>query len=287
MLLDILPKEDLPDVDLSLSAVDRILEQVLDIAIKLGFKILLAVIAYIIGSWVIKWLRKFIDRFLEKRHVESTVRSFIDSFADVLFKIMLFLIIINILGLSLTSFAAILAAAGLAIGMAMKDNLSNFAGGVMILINKPFKVGDYIAAQGVEGNVQSTGILYTILLTGDNKTVFIPNGPLSTGTITNNSTQADRRVDITLNVNNGPDVDEIKNVVLSIINKEKRIKNNPEPFVGITALNNGTLDVTLRVWVASSDYGNVSVALNEEIYRIFTEKDIYTTSSLSVRMLKD
>lgn len=287
MLLDILQGDALTKADISLSTIDRIFEQVLEIAIKLGFKILIAVAVFIVGRWIIKWLRRFIDRFLEKRHIESTVKSFVDSFADVMFKIILFLIIINILGFSLTSFAAILAAAGLAVGMAMKDNLSNFAGGVMILINKPFRVGDYITAQGVEGNVQSTGILYTILLTSDNKTIFIPNGPLSTGTITNNSTQPDRRVDITLSINNGADVDDVKNTLLAIINKEKRIKNNPAPFVGVTTLNNGTLDVTIRVWVSSSDYGNVGVALNEEIYRAFSDKNIYTASTLSVRMLKD
>lgn len=285
MLLDILPQDISSEV--KISKLDQLLDQLLDHAVTLGLKLLAAVVVFIIGRWVIGWLRKFINRFLTRRKVEETVKSFLDSLASITLKIILFLIVVNILGIQTTSFAAVLAAAGLAIGMAMKDNLSNFAGGVMLLVNKPFKVGDRIIAQSTDGAVQSIGILYTVLLTADNRTIFVPNGPLSTGTITNISAQKERRVDITFNINYGVDIEDLKNTLFSIIKENTLIKETPQPFVGLTLVNNGSIDVTIRVWVNSSDYATVNVALNEKIYTILSEKGIYTPSSLSVKLLKD
>lgn len=285
MLLDILSQDISSEV--KISKLDQLLEQLLDHAVALGLKLLAAFVVFIIGRWVIGWLRKFINRFLTRRKVEETVKSFLDSLASITLKIILFLIIVNILGIQTTSFAAVLAAAGLAIGMAMKDNLSNFAGGVMLLVNKPFKVGDKIIAQSTDGTVQSIGILYTVLLTADNRTIYVPNGPLSTGTITNVSAQKERRVDITFNINYGVDIEDIKNTLQSIIKKDSLIKETPQPFVGLTLVNNGSIDVTIRVWVNSGDYATVNVALNEKIYTVLSGKGIYAPSSLNVKLLKD
>lgn len=285
MLLDILSQDISSEV--KISKLDQLLEQLLDHAVALGLKLLAAFVVFIIGRWVIGWLRKFINRFLTRRKVEETVKSFLDSLASITLKIILFLIVVNILGIQTTSFAAVLAAAGLAIGMAMKDNLSNFAGGVMLLVNKPFKVGDKIIAQSTDGTVQSIGILYTVLLTADNRTIYVPNGPLSTGTITNVSAQKERRVDITFNINYGVDIEDIKNTLQSIIKKDSLIKETPQPFVGLTLVNNGSIDVTIRVWVNSGDYATVNVALNEKIYTVLSGKGIYTPSSLNVKLLKD
>lgn len=289
MLLDILPGDsiNISKGALSISALDKLFEQLLDHAVSLGIKIVAAIVIFIIGRWIINWLRKFIDRFLVRRHIEATVRSFLDSLANITLKLILFLLIVNILGIQTTSFAAIIAAVGLAVGMSMKDNLSNFAGGVMLLVNKPFKVSDRIVAQGNDGIVQSIGILYTVLLTGDNVTIYVPNGPLSTGSIINYSAQTQRRVDITFNINYGANVQDLKDTLLSIIKSNVSIKQDPAPFVGVTTVNNGTIDVTIRVWVDSGDYGNVSVSLNEEIYKELSEKGIYVPSSISVRMLKN
>lgn len=287
MLLDIIPQETLSKAEVSMSAIDRLLEQLFDHAVTIGLKLIAAVIVFIIGRWIIGWLRKLIDRFLDRRKVESTVKSFLDSLANITLQLVLFLLIVNILGISMTSFAAILAAAGLAVGMAMKDNLSNFAGGVMLLINKPFKVGNRILAQGMDGTVQSIGILYTVLLTGDNRTIYIPNGPLSTGTITNFSDQHERRIDITLNIGYGTDVEKAKTILRSVISNNKLIKDTPAPFIGVTMINNGTMDLTIRAWVNNSDYGNVNVDLNEKIYAAFRDNGIYTASLLSVKMIKD
>ncbi len=287
MLLDIMQGEVFSQDNLSMSTIDQLLTQLLDHAVALGLKIIAAAIVFFIGKWAIGWLRRLIVKFLERRQIENTVKSFLDSLANISLKIILFILIVNILGISTTSFAAVLAAAGLAIGMAMKDNLSNFAGGVMLLVNKPFKVGDRIIAQGMDGSVSAIGILYTELITGDNRTIYMPNGPLSTGTITNFSTQKQRRIDITLNVNAGFDVASIKDMLYSIIHSNSLIKNAPAPFVGITMLNNGNIDVTIRVWVDSSDYASVNIGLNEKIYAVFCEKGIYSSALLSVKMIKD
>lgn len=288
MLLDVVQGDLIPDqAEISVTAIDNLLRQFFDLAVSFGIKLIVAAVVFIVGRWAIKWLRRFIDRFLERRKIEDTVKSFLDSLANITFQIILFLIIVNILGISTTSFAAILAAAGLAIGMAMKDNLSNFAGGVMLLINKPFKVGDRIISQGMDGAVQSIGILYTILLTGDNRTIYIPNGPLSTGSITNFSNQRERRIDITISIGYGFDINNIKAVLQSVIGSISLIKNTPAPFIGITTVNNGTIDVTIRVWVNSSDYAAVNVELNEKVYSAFQEAGIFTTASINVKMLKD
>jgi small conductance mechanosensitive channel len=289
MLIDILSPDSInvSDPAATVSALDRIFENLLDMALALGVKIIVATVVFIIGRWLTNWIRKFFDKFLLRRRIEETIRSFLDSMVNIALKLVLFLFIVNILGIQTTSFAAILAAAGLAIGMAMKDNLSNFAGGVMLLINKPFKVGDRIISQGTDGTVQSVGILYTVLLTGDNVTIFIPNGPLSTGNITNYSAQQERRIDLTLSINYGVDADVVKEVLESIVKENKSIKDTPAPFIGVTTVNNGSIDITIRVWVNNSDYQTVSVDLNENVYKSLSQKKIYTASALSVRMLKD
>ncbi len=288
MLSQIISGGDIPQkVDISISAIDDILIRFFNLAVSFGIKLIIAVVVFIIGRWIIKWLRKFIERFLERRHIERTVKSFLDSLANITLQVILFLVIVNILGISTTSFAAILAAVGLAVGMSMKDNLSNFAGGVMILINKPFKLGDRIIAQGMDGVVNSIGILYTVLLTGDNRTIYIPNGPLSTGSITNFSNQKERRIDIIFTFGFGVNADNVKSILNNVIKNTALIKDAPTPFIGVTTLNNGTFDITIRVWVNSVDYSSVNVELNEKAYAALQENNIYTPALLSVKMLKD
>jgi small conductance mechanosensitive channel len=287
MLLDIIPENAIQQTEQTVSHLSSLTNKLLDYAVTFGIKLLTAVVALIIGLWVIKWLKKLIYRFLDKRKIEATVRSFLGSLANIILDIVLFLTVVNILGMSMTSFAAILAAAGLAVGMAMKDNLSNFAGGIMLLINKPFKVGERIVAQGMDGIVQSIGILYTVLLTGDNRTIYLPNGPLSTGSVTNFSNQEERRIDITFTLGYGTSIDAIKSILHAVIDATPLINSSPAPFIGVTALNQGSMDVTMRVWVKSSNYASVNVDLNEKVYTVFRQNGIYSPSVTSVRMMKD
>lgn len=273
----------LEKVSLLTNLLDKFIEQ----AVVFGQKLLIVVIIFFIGRWCIKWLKKIFTKFINRKEVDITVRNFLISVVDALLKILLFIIIVNILGISTTSFAALLAAGGLAIGMAMKDNLSNFAGGVLLLLNRPFKVGEKIKAQGKEGTVQSIGILYTTMLTADNVLIYIPNGPLSTGIIDNFSTEDNRRVDITLGFNNGTDMEEIKSTLTDIINKSNLVLKDQSVFVGITNINNGSFDLTLRVWAKNSDYSTLSTYLNENIYQTFSEKGVYAPSSLTVKLVEN
>lgn len=258
-----------------LAILNEIIRGLVNGVVLLAQRLTVALIVFVIASWVIKWIRKGVGRFLSHRKIDPTVRDFLDNVVHIILKIILFLSIIHIIGISTTSFTAILAAAGLAVGMAMKDNLSNFAGGVMLLVNKPFKMGDRILAQSIDGEVKSIGILYTTIVTADNRTVYIPNGPLSTGTISNYSRQTTRRIDRTLSMKHGVDIDSTKEVLKNIFASDKRILQTPVPFIGVTNLTTVTVDVSIRVWVQFEDYDDVSVHLSEVIYEKLLEKGVY------------
>lgn len=270
---------------ISTSSLQPLIQGLLERLVGLGEKLIGAAIVYFIGSWVISWLRKLVRKLLSRKQVDGAVSTFINSLVNTLLRVILVVAIIGILGIPTTSLAAIIAAGGLAIGMAMKDNLSNFAGGIMILMNKPFKLNDRILVQGMDGVVMEIGILYTILLTADGRTIYIPNGPLSTGSITNYSTQENRRVDITLNINYGNNIDELKAVLADVVNQNEKVLKAPSPFVGITNINNGNFDIVIRAWVLNEDYGSVSVALNEAIYDALSQKRVFVSSSISVKMI--
>lgn len=271
--------------DINPSAFEPLIQSLLDRLVGLGEKLIVAAIVYFIGSWLISWLLKLVKKILSRKLVDGAVQTFINSLVNTLLRIVLIVAIIGILGIPTTSLAAIIAAGGLAIGMAMKDNLSNFAGGIMILLNKPFKLKDRILVQGMDGLVMEIGILYTILLTGDGRTIYIPNGPLSTGSITNYSTQKNRRVDIVLNINYGNNADELKAILTEVVNQNEKVLKVPDPFVGITNINNGNFDIVIRAWVLNEDYGSVSVDLNEAIYNSLSQKGVFAASSLSVKMV--
>ncbi|PXV62692.1 small conductance mechanosensitive channel [Dysgonomonas alginatilytica] len=271
--------------EISPSALEPLLQGLIDRLIGLGEKLIVAAIVYFIGSWLISWLLKLVKKILSRKLIDGAVQTFINSLVNTILRVVLIVAIIGILGIPTTSLAAIIAAGGLAIGMAMKDNLSNFAGGIMILLNKPFKLRDRILVQGMDGVVMEIGILYTILLTADGRTIYIPNGPLSTGSITNYSTQENRRVDIVLNINYGNNADELKAALTEVVNRNEKVLQAPTPFVGITNINNGNFDIVIRAWVLNEDYGGVSVDLNEAIYNTLSQKGVFAASSLSVRMV--
>lgn len=258
----------------SSSNIEKLVDKLLNLCYELGIKIITCIIVYYIGRFIIKWIEKFINRILEKKKIDKSVKSFLSSLVNITLTILLIMSIIGVLGIQTTSFAALIASAGLAVGMAMKDNLKNFAGGVMILFNKPIKIGDYISAQNQDGTVRSIGILYTVLTTVDNKTIYIPNGPLSTGNILNYSAQKQRRVDITVGVDYGTPLKEVKEILNTIINTNSSILKNPEPFIGLIKLNDSSIDFVVRVWAQSKDYWNVYFYLNEKIYERFTENKI-------------
>lgn len=245
------------------------------IALTYGLKAIAAVITLIIGLWVINAIVRALAKIMEKKSVDPSLRGFINSLAGILLKVMLVITVIGMLGIQMTSFVAILGAAGLAVGMALSGTLQNFAGGVMILIFKPFKVGDFIEAQGYAGVVSEIQIFITVLKTPDNKTIIIPNGGLSTGSLINYSTEETRRVDFSFGIAYGDSYDDAKALLLKLISADERIMSTPEPFIVLGALADSSVNITVRVWVKASDYWGVFFDMNEKVYKEFDKNGLH------------
>lgn len=245
---------------------DDVFDEIITWGITFAGKLLIAFLIFFIGRWLIRKFLKFQRKIWAKRNMDETLRSFLDNLLSIAAYTALIILIINIVGAQTVSFAALVASAGLAIGLALKDNLANFAGGVMLLFNKPFKNGDFIEAQNLSGTVKAIGILYTTLTSADNKTIFIPNGPLSTGNIINYNTQITRRIDITVSVDYGSDVDKVKSILMDIMQKHAKILADPQPFARMIKMNDSSIDFSLRAWTKTADYWEVTYDLNEEIY---------------------
>ncbi len=244
------------------------------IVLEYGPKFLGAMLALVIGLWLIKWALKLVHTGLGKARVDDSLKPFLKSLVGALLKVMLAISIMTMLGINMTSFIAILGAAGLAVGMALSGTLQNFAGGVMILLFKPFKVGDFIEAQGYTGVVKEIQIFVTILTTGDNKTIIIPNGGLANGSMINYSTQANRRVDWVFGIGYGDDLPKAKEIIRNILAADARVLKDPEVFIGLGELADSSVNLTVRAWVNAADYWGVFFATNEQVYNEFNAAGI-------------
>ena len=253
---------------------NEILTQATNIGLEYGPKILGALAVWIIGGWIIKALVNGIGKAMNKSKVDITLQPFLKSIISSLLKVMLVISVLGMLGIEMTSFIAILGAAGLAVGMALSGTLQNFAGGVMILIFKPFKAGDVIEAQGFIGSVKEIQIFNTILKTPDNKTIIIPNGGLSTGAMTNFSTEEKRRVDWTIGIGYGDDVDKAKQVIRNLCDADSRILKDPEVFIAVSELADSSVNFTVRAWVNAADYWGVYFSMNENVYKTFPQEGL-------------
>jgi small conductance mechanosensitive channel len=249
-------------------------DQIPGLIIKYGGQFLLAIITLIIGLWLISRLMRGIKKVFQARKYDQTLQSFLLSLTGITLKAMLIISVVAMLGVKMTSFIAVLGAAGLAIGMALSGSLQNFAGGVMLLIFKPFKVGDYITTQGHSGIVKEIQIFHTILNTLDRKTIILPNGALSTNPMTNFSTEPQRRIDFTFGISYGEDIDKAKNVITKIIEKDKRILQSPPPFIGVVNLGESSVDLTTRVWANTPDYWDIFFAMQENVKKEFDSQGI-------------
>lgn len=254
--------------------IDTLLKQLTSMGVEVGKSILLAIVIYIAGKFIIKIINKVIRQMLERKAVDATIQSFLKSFVSILLNILLVITVISALGVNTTSFAALLASLGVAAGMAMSGNLQNLAGGLIILLFKPFKVGDFIEAQGTMGKVKEIQIIHTILLTVDNKEIYLPNGSLSSGSITNYNKMETRRVDFTVSVEYGTDVEKVINALKAIAESDDRIMKDPEPFYALSALAESSVNFTFRVWVNGADYWNVFFDVNKKIYEEFNYQGI-------------
>ena len=255
--------------------VNEFIAKALNSCIDLGGRILAALIIFIIGKLIVNWINRLFAKMLERRKVDASIQSFLKSIVNITLLVLLFLAVIGKLGIELTSFAALLASAGVAIGMALSGNLSNFAGGVIILVFRPYKVGDYIeASTGASGTVTDIQIFHTVLTTPDNRVVFAPNGAMSGAVVTNYSRKDTRRVDFSFGVEYGTDFELAKSTIMEVISKDSRILKDPAPFIELGALAESSVNITVRVWVNAADYWGVNFDMNKNVYATFNEKGI-------------
>ena len=250
---------------------NTLLKDLLQSAIDFGLKLLAAIAIYIIGAWLIKRVKIWLGKFFTKRNTEATLSTFITSLVSITLTVLLIIVTIGALGINTTSLAALLAAGGMAIGMALSGTVSNFAGGLMILVFKPFKAGDFIDAQGYSGTVKAVSIVNTKMVTPDNREIIIPNGALSNGNIDNYSAKNMRRLDIELHMAYDTDADKCIEAILKILHADKRVldtktKGAADPMSVLSALNDSTVTFLARVWVKSSDYWPLKFDLNKALF---------------------
>jgi small conductance mechanosensitive channel len=239
-----------------------------------GMKFIGAILFLIVGFWIVKVVTRQSAKLLTKRKIDAGLVTFLRSFFSITLKIMIIVSVMGMVGIEMTSFIAILGAAGLAVGLAFQGTLSNFAGGIMILIFKPYKVGDVIEAQGYIGSVSEIQIFNTVLKTPDNKTIYVPNGPLATGSLTNYTNQETRRVDWKFSVAYGTDYKMVRAVIMNVIESDDRILKDPEVFIGLGEMADSSINIIVRVWTKTGDYWGVFFDVNEKIYETFKKEGI-------------
>lgn len=261
--------------DMSVKTVaDRLVDKLVEFATTTGFKLLAVILIVIIGMKAIKWMKKWIRTSPKLDKIDSSLRSFAVSFLSVVGYALLFVTALMILGVPATSFVAVLTTCAAAIGLALQGSLSNFAGGIMILLFKPFKVGDYIEAAGESGTVSEISVVYTELLTVDNKRITIPNGTLTNSVIENYSSEKLRRVDLTFNTAYDCDIEKVKEIIGKVIEAHPMALKNPEPFVRLSAHNESALTYTVRIWCKNADYWDVNFDTIENVKKAFDENGI-------------
>lgn len=269
-------KESLAQKAEQLASIDfgNVMTTLINQGARVVFNIIIALVVYYVGRWIIKRVVKIIDKICEKKSVEISLKKFLLNLSRAVMYILLVTVIIGLIGLDMTSFIAIFASAGLAVGMALSGTLQNFAGGVMILAFRPFKVGDFIEAQGQSGTVKEISLFCTIINTLDNKTIIVPNGGLSTGIVNNYSKEPIRRVDLTVSISYGDDYQLARSVIMELIESDTRIKQTPAPFIGLSTLNQSSVDIAVLLWVDAADYAGVKFSMNERIYKTLPERGL-------------
>lgn len=257
---------------------EELLKELLSDIIQFGLKVLAALLIYCVGAWIIKKIKKILSNIFAQRHTEKAIASFTMSLVSITLTILLIILTVGTLGVNTTSLAALLAAGGMAIGMALSGTVQNFAGGIMLLVFKPFKAGDFIEAQGFSGTVSEVNIVSTKLRTTDNRTIVLPNGALSGGTINNISQNPTRRVEWKVTVEYGSDVQTARKVVLGMLASDKRVLTGSdapaEPNVSLSALLDSSIELQIRCWVKTEDYWDVLYAINEQIYNELPQNGI-------------
>ncbi|MEX0987826.1 MAG: mechanosensitive ion channel domain-containing protein [Bacteroidales bacterium] len=253
---------------------DQIIEKLSELAIMYGPRLIGAVLVLILGSWIIRLLMRGLRKMMDRSKIDDSLKPFFKSLIRTLLLVLLFISVLGMVGVEMTSFIAILGAAGLAIGLALSGTLQNFAGGVIILILKPFKVGDYVETQGVTGTVMEIQVFNTVLKTPDNKIIIIPNGGLANASLINYSAEDTRRVEWTFGIGYGNDVAKAREIIQKLLDEDERVLRDPEPFIAVAGLGDSSVNIVVRVWVKAPDYWSLFFKMNESVYNAFNEKGI-------------
>lgn len=269
--------------------VSDIYDAVTSFALTFVIKLVQVALIWYVGRWLGRRLINIVKAVMDRHGGNETVRGFLLSLIDVVIMLVLLIIIIGVIGIDTSSFIALFASAGVAVGMALSGTLQNFAGGVIILLFRPFKVGDFIEAQGVSGTVKEIQIFNTLVHTGDNKVILLPNGPVSTGIINNYSREPKRRLDFTFSIAYGDDYEKAREVLLRLIKEDSRVLDNPAvPFVALSALGASSIDITVRVWCKQEDYWGIKFDLNKKVYEIFPKEGLnFPYQTLTLHVEKD
>lgn len=254
--------------------VEKVLQKLTDLGITAGKNIVLAIVVYVAGRFLIKLINRLMLRTFTRRKVELSVQTFLKSFVNILLTIVLVVSVISVLGINTTSIAALLASAGVAVGMALSGNLQNLAGGLIILVFKPYRVGDYIEAQGTQGTVREIQIFHTILTRPDSTLAYVPNGAMSSGLITNYSRNELRRLDLVVGVDYGVDVGRVEQVTRRIVEQNSMVLADPAPFIAVDALADSSVNVLVRVWCKTPDYWTLYYDLRRSIYDTYNREGI-------------
>ena len=254
---------------------NALLNNLIEQALWIGLKIILALAIYYVGKWVTHWIIRILDRSFERRNVDLSLRNFLRSMIKVVMTILVILAAIQTLGVNTSSFLAIFASAGLAVGMALSGTLQNFAGGVILLLLRPYRIGDFITAQGQSGTVKSIGLFSTQLSTPDNRIIYVPNSAISSSIVDNYSQPTTRRVDWKVSISYGDDIDVVRKEILAMLTQDKRVLNDPAPIVVLAELGNSAVILSVRAWAANADYWDLFWGINERIYKELPQKGIH------------
>lgn len=253
---------------------EKHLETLKELAVLYAPKLAGAILVLLLGLWIIRMINRFVRKSMEKRSTDASLQPFIRSLVNIVLKILLFISVMGMIGVHMTSFIALLGAIGLAIGMALSGTLQNFAGGVMVLVFKPYKVGDFVEVQGYMGTVHEIHIINTILLTPDNVTIIIPNGKIFNDSLTNFSVQKNRRVDWTFGIGYGDKVEDAREIIRNLLEADERVMSEPEPQIVVSELADNSVNITVRAWVKAGDLWPLKFKMNEDVYNQFNAKGI-------------
>jgi small conductance mechanosensitive channel len=244
-------------VETIVTKTEMIYEQLIEYAMAYGLRIIAAIVILYVGFWIANRTAQLASSALDKKDFDATIRVYLARILGIVFKVLVVITAAGVMGVETTSFVAVLGAAGLAVGLALQGSLANFAGGVLILVLRPFKVGDFINSQGADGIVTAIDVFYTTMVTLDNKRVFLPNGPLIGNVIVNFSGEPTRRVDLAVGISYGESIDRVEKVLLNIASQHKLVHKTPEPFVGVSKFGESSVDLVFRVWCDNAVYWDV------------------------------